>query len=281
MPPDTITALRERLPHATIHNVYGPTETTVWVATWPCRRANPHTQSTPLGFPVDNTQLYVLDPHLALVPQGLMGELYIGGLQLGRAYTSRPGLTAERFVPDPFSAAPGGRLYKTGDVVRRLPDGALEFLGRRDHQIKLRGQRIELPEIEQALRAQPGVGGAVVVTHTNTAREPFLAAYLRTDQTIDASPFAGRLAGQPPAYMVPASFTPLAQFPLLANGKLDRSALPVPTCHPVARPIANHRQPIRRPASSRAGNGACTAPTSGSPTTSSALAATPSRPSVS
>jgi amino acid adenylation domain-containing protein len=139
-----------RLPGVELHNLYGPTEAAVDVTYWACRRGYARL-TLPIGRPVANTQVYVLDRHLQPLPAGVPGELYIGGVQVGRGYVGRPDLTAERFVPDPFSKRPGARLYKTGDMARHLPDGAIEYLGRLDYQVKIRGQRIELGEIEAVL----------------------------------------------------------------------------------------------------------------------------------
>ncbi len=154
-----------RLPAVELHNLYGPTEAAVDVSRWRCA---PGDATVPIGHPVQNTELYVLDRHLRPVPFGVAGELHIGGVQLAAAYHARPGLTAERFVPDPFGP-PGARLYKTGDLVRLRRDGALVFLGRIDTQVKIRGQRIELGEIEAVLREQPGVAEAAAARREATA----------------------------------------------------------------------------------------------------------------
>ena len=232
LPPPLIAAASNAFPGAQLDNSYGPTETTIVTAattippgTTPAR--------IPIGCAVDNTQLYVLDPYLQPQPLGLPGELYIGGLQVGRGYAARAALTAERFIPDPYSPTPGSRLYKTGDLVRRLPDGALEFLGRLDHQIKLHGQRIELGEIEAALRSVPGVRDALVTLHTDPAGSQHLAAYLVAEESApNAATLREHLRDRLPRYMLPASFTSLDAFPSLPNGKLDRKALPAPTYQP-------------------------------------------------
>ncbi|MFI9814178.1 non-ribosomal peptide synthetase [Saccharothrix variisporea] len=199
------------LPHT--HNLYGPTEAAVDVTHWPVSEGTSHT--VPIGRPVWNTQLYVLDRALRPVPPGVAGELYLGGVQLARGYLNRPGLTASRFVASPFQ--PGERLYRTGDLVRRTGD-ALEYLGRTDDQVKLRGFRIELGEVEAAVSALDGVRQAAVVV-----RDDRLVAYVvgRTDVTEE-------LARTLPEHMVPAAVVALPELPLTPSGKLDRKALPAP-----------------------------------------------------
>ncbi len=223
--------------HAELYNTYGPTETTVTSSFWPCQR-EPADRTVPIGRPVTNTRLYVLDARQQLVPIGVPGELYIGGLGLARGYLHRAELTTERFVPDPF--APGARLYRTGDLVRYRADGALEFLGRTDHQVKLRGFRIELGEIEAALRDHPGVREVVVSVREDTPGHKHLVAYL-------IAPAAGaptsdelrtRLRAKLPDYMIPAAFVTLDAFPLMVNGKVDRKALPAPAWSVTTKRIA-------------------------------------------
>jgi len=229
-------ALRDRF-HARIlaelHNLYGPTEAAVDVSYWP---AGPDDRSSPvpIGFPVWNTALYVLDERMRPVPPGVAGHLYLGGRQIARGYLGRPDLTAERFGPDPFR--PGERLYRTGDLARWRPDGACEFLGRSDHQVKIRGLRIELGEIEAALQACPEVGQAVVLARPGQDGEPALVAYVTPAAGAMPEPAALRadLARQLPDYMLPASFVMLPSLPTNANGKLDRSALPAPELAPAA-----------------------------------------------
>ena len=216
---------------ATLWNLYGPTETTIWAT---CQRviAN-HTASLaiePIGRPIDNTTIYLLDAHRQPVPIGVIGEIYIGGVQVARGYLNRPELTTERFLPDPFSSTPAARMYKTGDLGRYRPDGQIEFLGRNDFQVKLRGFRIELGEIEAALRTCRGVREAVVVAHEDSSRNKRLVAYLVPDEEAELS-IAGlreQLVATLPEYMVPAAYVQLPALPLTANGKLDRQALPDP-----------------------------------------------------
>jgi amino acid adenylation domain-containing protein len=207
-------------------NLYGPTETTIWSTVAELREP---IVDVSLGEPVDATALVVTDAVGNLVPLGVAGELWIGGTGVARGYLGRPDLTAERFVPDPFSAAPGGRLYRTGDLVRRRPSGALEFLGRFDHQVKLRGYRIELGEIEAALRTHPAVREAVVVAWPRSGG-PLLAAYVEVDSTPapSAASFRAFLLDRLPDYMVPAAVRALERIPRTPNGKIDRRALPAP-----------------------------------------------------
>jgi aryl carrier-like protein len=186
----------------------------------------------PIGRPVANTQLYVLDGQQELVPEGVAGELYIGGAQLARGYLNRPDLTAEKFVPNPFGAAPGARLYRTGDLVRYLPqsDGILEFLGRNDDQVKIRGFRLELGEVEAVLRQHPAIHEAVATALEEMPADRRLVAYLVTKpgSTLDANNLHQFLSTKLPWYMIPSDFLALERLPLTANGKIDRRALPAP-----------------------------------------------------
>jgi amino acid adenylation domain-containing protein len=205
---------------------YGPTETTIDVAAWDCSPDDAR-DLIPIGRPISNTQLYVLDEAMRPVPVGLPGELYVGGLALARAYLNRPALTAERFVPDPFAAEPGARLYKTGDRSRWLADGAVQFLGRADSQVKIRGYRIEPGEVEAALSVLDGVKQAAVVARSDGAGEMRLYAYvIAEDGTMpDMRALRARLVRVLPEYMVPAAFAVLPEFPL-TSGKIDRRRLP-------------------------------------------------------
>jgi amino acid adenylation domain-containing protein len=225
---ETIDRFYKLLP-AELHHSYGPTETSIAATEWTCE---PQTERriVPMGYPLGNTQTYVLDQHLQLVPIGVMGELYIGGLGLGRGYLNRVELTAERFIPDPFSSMPGARLYKTGDLVRYLPDGSLEFGGRVDHQVKIRGFRIELGEIEAQLSKHPSIKETVVTAGEIRPGEKRLVAYVVVSQE---QPFAiddvrEFLKERLPEYMVPAAFVVLPALPLMHNGKVDRRQLPDP-----------------------------------------------------
>lgn len=206
-----------------VFDLYGPTETTVYST---CALRRPGGRAT-IGRPLENEQVYVLDARLRPVPLGVPGELFIGGDGLARGYLNRPELTAEKFIVSPF--APGERLYRTGDRVRLLPDGNIEFLGRLDHQVKLRGHRIELGEIESTLRAQPGVDEAVALVWTQ-AGDPRLVAYVApvAGRDIEAAEIRHELQQKLPGYMVPTAIVPLANLPRTPNGKIDRRALPPP-----------------------------------------------------
>ncbi|WP_164003063.1 non-ribosomal peptide synthetase, partial [Pyxidicoccus caerfyrddinensis] len=220
----------QRLPSADLHNLYGPTEAAVEVTYYACVRDEPH-RSVPIGRPVANTQIRILDVHLRPVPIGVPGELFIGGVQVGRGYLGRPELTAERFIPDPFSDTPGARLYRTGDVARWLPDGLVEYLGRADFQVKVRGLRIELGEIESALQQQHSVQQAVVLAREDRAGDKRLVAYVvgrGGTQAVEVSALRARLHEKLPEYMVPQAFVVLEAFPLTPSGKVDRKALPAP-----------------------------------------------------
>jgi amino acid adenylation domain-containing protein len=218
-----------RLPFALINN-YGPTEATV-VSTSGCIPSNTHTERPPLiGCPIDNMQIYILDEYLRLVPDGTPGELYIGGIGLARGYLNRPELNAEKFIPHPWSAEPGARLYKTGDLARFLPDGQIDFLGRIDRQIKIRGYRIEPDEIISVLNGHPAVQTSVVLAREDTPGDKRLVSYVVLNQAMSASANTLQLwlAERLPDYMIPAVFVQLDTLPVTANGKVDRAALPAP-----------------------------------------------------
>ena len=205
-------------------NFYGPTETTVWSTAWRVEAEGP----VSIGRPIAETRVYLLDRWFAPVPLGAVGELCIGGLGLARGYLHRPALTAERFIPDPFSSTLGDRLYRTGDLARLRTDGRLDCLGRADHQVKLRGFRIELGEIESALRDHPAIAEAVVLLRDDRAGDPRLTGYLGL--AADAEPpsadeLRGELSERLPDYMVPAAYVSLPALPRNANGKIDRKAL--------------------------------------------------------
>ncbi|PYS88536.1 MAG: hypothetical protein DMF64_20235, partial [Acidobacteria bacterium] len=218
-----------RLNGPELHNLYGPTEAAVDVTAWACEPTDNHT-SVPIGRPIANTQIYLLDEHYGLVPVGVSGELYIGGVQLARGYHRRAELSAERFIPNPFGGTPGARLYRTGDLARYLPDGQIEYLGRLDHQVKIRGFRIELGEIEAVLAAHAGVREAVVLAREDTPGDKRLVAYLvlHEGQSPSNTELRNALKEQLPDYMIPAQFISLAALPLTPNGKVDRRALPAP-----------------------------------------------------
>jgi amino acid adenylation domain-containing protein len=218
-------------------NLYGPTETTVWSAVREVEvRKNGVADAAgnsvePIGHPIANTQVHILDKRLQPQPVGVPGELYIGGDGLARGYLRRPGLTAAAYLPDPYAQIPGARLYRTGDMARRLAEGTLDFLGRIDHQVKLRGYRIELGEIEAALRRQPGLREAVVLAREDTPGDKRLVAYLLASMGAPppaADTLRAGLRDSLPAFMIPAAFVFLDALPLTPNGKVDRLRLPVP-----------------------------------------------------
>ncbi|MEW5928741.1 MAG: non-ribosomal peptide synthase/polyketide synthase [Gemmatimonadota bacterium] len=207
-------------------NIYGPTEATVYAT---CGEVGRGAERVSIGRPVPNTRAYVLDAGLGPVPAGVAGELFIGGVQVARGYLGRPELTAEKFVPDPFSGAPGLRLYRTGDRVRWSADGEIEYLGRIDFQVKVRGFRIELGEIEAALREQPGVGEVVVVAREDAPGERRLVAYLAAGGAApDPSALRAGLRERLPEYMVPSAWVVLDALPVNSSGKVDRRTLPAP-----------------------------------------------------
>ncbi len=209
---------------AELHNLYGPTEAAVDVSWWPASAAD-RSRPVPIGFPVWNTRLYVLDARMQPLPVGVAGDLYLGGVQLARGYLGRDDLTNERFLADPF--LPGQRIYRTGDVARWRGDGALEYLGRSDHQVKLRGLRIELGEIEAALRELPGMDRVEVLLRQDAPGDARLVAYVPS-ASADAAVLRSHLATRVPDYMLPSAFVGVDHWPVTANGKLDRGALPKP-----------------------------------------------------
>jgi len=238
-----------------LENLYGPTEAAVDVTWHPCTPEETQAAVVPIGRPIANTQVYVRDAAGQPAPIGVVGELYLGGVQIGRGYWGRPDLTAERFVPDPFGA-PGARLYRTGDLARYRPDGVIEYIGRADHQVKLHGNRIELGEIEAALRRQPQIRDAAVLLRADEREIPRLVAYVVPAASTDAAAskdaayenaasdpglaidaLQQQLRAQLPEYMVPAVFVVLEALPLSPNGKVDRRALPAPSGE---RPTLTH-----------------------------------------
>ncbi|RKH00364.1 amino acid adenylation domain-containing protein, partial [Corallococcus sp. CA053C] len=220
-------------PDCEVFNHYGPTETTVGVLAQRVERGVrvAGTRSVPLGRPLGNVRVYVLDAYGQPVPTGVPGELFIGGASVGRGYLGRPDLTAERFVPDGFATEPGARMYRTGDRVRWLRDGRIEFLGRVDHQLKIRGYRVELGEVEAVLARHPGVSECVVVARDDASQGRQLIAYAvgRFEQALEESALRAHLTTRLPDYMVPATFVVLDALPRTSNGKVDRKALPEPS----------------------------------------------------
>ena len=227
LPKDLASELARRAPDC--WNMYGPTETTVWSTCWRIQRP---VHRVSIGRPIGNTQVYLLDAHLQPVPVGVPGELHIGGEGVTLGYLNRPELTAERFVPDPFSPAPGARLYKTGDLARYLPDGNIEYLRRNDTQVKVRGYRIELGEIESALSTHPAVKQASVIVREDRPGDVRLVGYLVPHGRLAAAPDEASLRSHLkvtlPDYMVPQHFVAIEALPLTPNGKIDRKALPAP-----------------------------------------------------
>ena len=221
-----------QLAWAELHNLYGPTEAAIDVTAWACEREGDAT-SVPIGRPISNTYIYLLDRQNEPVPSGVPGELHIGGVGVARGYHRRPELTAEKFVPDPFSAIPGSRLYKTGDVARYREDGVIEYIGRRDHQVKIRGFRVELSEVEAWLSKHSAVREVVVLAREDQPDDKRLVAYLvlagmPPELTPSANDLRQFLREQLPEYMIPAAFLILAELPRTANGKIDRKLLPAP-----------------------------------------------------
>ncbi|MGH2901845.1 MAG: amino acid adenylation domain-containing protein, partial [Solirubrobacteraceae bacterium] len=220
---------REHAPAMRIFNNYGPTE--ISVACTAMEAGDPLPDSVPLGRPITNARIYILDAQRRPVPIGVVGEIYVGGVGVARGYVNRPELTRERFLPDPFDgdidAPSASRMYRTGDVARWRPDGTVEYLGRNDHQVKIRGYRIELGEIETVLRRHDAVEEVVVVAREDEPGDIRLVAYV-TGDALAPDVLRQHAAAQLPQYMVPSAFVHLDQLPLTANGKVDRAALPAP-----------------------------------------------------
>ncbi len=229
-PVDLVERHYKKLPRAVLYNEYGPTEATVWSTVYQCA-AGKSEKLVPIGRPIPNTRVYVLDPHLNPMPIGVPGELHIAGGGVARGYLKRPEETRERFVPDIFSETAGTRMYKTGDLVRYLPDGNLELLGRLDHQVKIRGFRIEPEEIEAVISEYSGVRQAVVLARQTEAHESNLVAFVVpvSFSQFDADGLKRFLGTRLPGAMIPASFVVLERLPLMPNGKVDRNALSVPS----------------------------------------------------
>ncbi|MCM3338069.1 non-ribosomal peptide synthase/polyketide synthase [Paenibacillus sp. MER TA 81-3] len=234
---------------AQLHNLYGPTEAAIDVTHWTCRR-DTALRTVPIGVPISNIHIYLLDQELRPVPIGVPGELHIGGVGLARDYWNRGELTKERFIRNPFDPSMQSRLYKTGDLARYMPDGVIEYMGRIDHQVKIRGFRIELGEIESVLASHPHIKEAAVVTREDTPGHKRLVSYVVADESepMQAAQLSSYLIKILPEYMVPASYTFLKAMPLSPNGKLDRKALPAPQDARLAsdKPYAPPRNAVER-----------------------------------
>ena len=228
-----------------IQNMYGPTETTIWSST---ELTTGDEGTVSIGRPIANTQFYVLDVDEQPQPVGVPGELFIGGDGVAREYWKRPDLTAERFRPDPFAGRAGARMYRTGDLAKWLPDGRIDFLGRADNQLKIRGYRVELGEIEAALEEQPTIRQAVVIAREDTPADVRLVAYLLSDATISPVALRTALAARLPDFMVPAHYVQLDAFPLTPNKKVDRKALPKPVDTLPADRVTEAPNTIAKPA---------------------------------
>ncbi|MEU7384912.1 amino acid adenylation domain-containing protein [Streptomyces sp. NPDC042207] len=228
LPRKTIEVFAATLPSCGLHNLYGPTEAAIDVSHWPCRADYPG-ELVPIGKPIDNVRLYVLDRDLQLQPVGVPGELCIGGVAVATGYHRRDDLNARMFVSDPYGTAPGARLYRTGDLARFLPDGQIQYLGRIDNQVKLRGLRVEPDEIAAVMRDLPGVQEAAVVVDASGPAQA-LAAYV-VSTAFDPDDLRARLRKLLPEFLVPQYLIEVPQLPTTPNGKLDRRALPSPTAH--------------------------------------------------
>jgi amino acid adenylation domain-containing protein len=240
----------EQLPGVRLIHLYGSSETAVLTTGWECPRGD-IPDNVPIGTPGANTRLYLLDAHGEPVPRGVRGEIHVAGRQVARGYLDAGAEDAARFLVDPFHTGADARMYRTGDLGRHRPDGSVEHLGRNDFQVKIRGQRVELGDIEAQLLADPGVGQAVVIAHDAGGTEPRLVAYVVPTQA-DAEAAAlvpalrAHLQAQLPAHMVPAAFVALARFPLNANGKLDRPALPAPGAQATTAPVVAAENALQR-----------------------------------
>ncbi|MFD0394711.1 AMP-binding protein [Streptomyces nogalater] len=273
LPPELCARWFRRFPGIPLVNAYGPTECSDDITHAILTPDTAPAQRVPIGTVVRNTELYVLDEELRLLPAGVAGELYAGGAGVARGYGGRPALTAERFVPDPFGGRPGDRLYRTGDLARWRADGSLEYLGRVDDQVKIRGHRVELGEIEAALTATGLVRQAVVAVRGGQPVGYVVA------EAADPAALRAALAPTLPDYMIPAAFVALERVPLTANGKVDRKALPDPGAAAFARAAHVAPAPPWSGGWPRPGSTRCRWTGWGWRTPSSTSAATPSGPS--
>lgn len=246
----TLVQIQKHLPQATIINGYGPTEAAVCATLYAVPPDSTRSGNAPIGRPALNTQVYLLDEAQKPVPVGVVGELYIGGLGLADGYLNRPELTAKHFIPNPFSDRPEARLYRTGDLARYLPDGNILFIGRTDSQLKVRGFRVELGEIEAHLLAQPGVAGGAVLPHTAADGQTVLVAYFTPEpqHPTDGQTLRDALGHLLPNYMVPAVWMQLDQMPRTPSDKIDRQALPAPSPDELQRtiPYTPPRTPLEK-----------------------------------
>jgi len=226
----TLAGWNHHTPGPKIVNEYGPTETVVGCCVYEVPQRNSYLRAVPIGRPISNMHIYLLDQNLQLVPIGVAGEVYIGGVGLARGYQGRPDLTAEQFIPHPYSRGPDARLYKTGDLGRYFPDGNIEFLGRIDGQVKIRGYRIEPEEVQTILGQHPDIRVTVVICQEDSAGGKYLAAYVvpAAENTLDPATLRQYLQTQLPDYMLPAAFILMDTLPLTPNGKVNRQALPMP-----------------------------------------------------
>ncbi|MEN3326965.1 MAG: hypothetical protein V7638_1772 [Acidobacteriota bacterium] len=227
LPVELATSFRKKLPQTLLINLYGSSEVAADVLCYEVDRTE-GLATVPLGRPIANTSVYVLDSNFQPVPVDVPGEICISGEGVARGYLNQPTLTAEKFVPDPFSRESGGRLFRTGDIGRYLPDGNIEYRGRRDHQVKVRGFRIELGEIEAQLATHPQVDQAIAIVSENERGEKQIVAYVVADEDVSSDDLRGHLSRKLPGYMIPSAFVFLDAFPLTASGKINRLALPRP-----------------------------------------------------
>jgi amino acid adenylation domain-containing protein len=226
--PTAVNRIREACPDTAVRVTYGTTESTLFTVTMPTELRPDREAAVPIGFPMDETRVYILDDRLAPVTPGELGEMYLAGTRITRGYLGRPDLTAERFVPDPFTGS-GERMYRTGDLVRLTPEGAILLTGRADDQVKVRGFRVELPEVEAVLAKHPGSAQVVVVAQHLGDEDKRLVAYLVPERGgVDVAALRAHAESALPDYMVPSAYVTLDELPLTANGKLDRKALPLP-----------------------------------------------------